>query len=128
MALAPPRSVSNTSSARWVLARLQLHSQALGQVLAHAERAQRLAVHLCLVAAVHRELESWALAEHLGHPLQLLSLGGQHDIAARLEGDGLQALRVAAEQPAQGSERGRHDLGDDGDQRLPDEMAVAELW
>jgi hypothetical protein len=75
------------------------------------------------------ELELGALAQHPGHALQLLALRRLHDVAARLEGDGLQALgvRLAAEQPGQRPERRGGDLLDDGDQRLPDEVAVAEL-
>src|SRR5215813_8923568 len=112
-----------------VLTWLETDIQALRHLLAQVERAQRLAVHLGLVSAVHGQFELGLLAQHFGHALQLLVLRRPHDIAARLENDRLQTLggRLAAEEPRQRPEQRRHDLGDHGGQRLPDHRPVAEL-
>ena len=76
---------------------------------------------------MHCQLERRPLAQHLADALELLSLGREHHVAARLERDGLQLLPAASEQRAERPEGCRRHLGDHGDERLPDDVAIAEL-
>jgi len=69
---------------------------------------------------VHRELEPRPLAQHLADALELLSLGWEHHVAARLEGDGLQLFAAASEERAERPEGRRRHLRDHGHPSRPE--------
>ncbi|MCU0558536.1 MAG: hypothetical protein MUF67_14685, partial [Desulfobacterales bacterium] len=87
---------------------------------------QRLPVLLGAEAPLDHELELGTLGHGLGQLLQLLGLGRRHLAFAGFKGHGVEILGLPAQQRTQRAEGRGDDLGDQVDERLPDQVPHAE--